>query len=249
MAIVTFILGHSGSGKSHSLKNLDKSNTALIKIENKPLPFRGGHEFQGITNDKADYIKELLPKIKSDVIVIDDFQYLMANAFMRRSHEKGFDKFTDIGRDTWDILKIASNLSPEKRVYILSHTQENESGKTSIKTIGKLLDDKITLEGMVTIVLKTVVSDGNYQFATKNSGSDTVKSPADMFEADLIPNDLNAVDKTICDYYGITRQDADQAAKPTQEKQANKEETIQANEQTLQAQAAEQSAFEEAEGF
>lgn len=243
MAIVTFILGHSGSGKSHSLKTLDKSRTALIKIENKPLPFRGGHEFRGMTTDNTEEIKKRLPQIKSDIIVIDDFQYLMANAFMRRSHEKGFEKFTDIGRDTWDILKIAGNLAPNKRIYILSHTQESENGRTSIKTIGKLLDDKITLEGMVTIVLKTIVADGNYQFATKNNGSDTVKSPEGMFEQETIPNDLAAVDAAICDYYDIERPAAQQAQE--------KEEALNANEQTLQAQAAdaEQSTFTEAEGF
>ena len=144
-----------------------------------------------------------LPGSKSPIVVIDDFQYIMANEFMRRSHEKGFDKFTDIGRNAWEILNTAVNLAPERRVYILSHTQEDESGRTKIKTIGKLLDEKITPEGMVTIVLKAIVQDGKHYFTTQNSGMDTVKSPEGMFEQTLIDNDLAAVDKSICNYYGI----------------------------------------------
>ena len=146
MAIVTFILGHSGSGKSYSLRNLNPEQTALINVIGKPLPFRG--KFKGMTSDNSEHICRTLPKIKSPVIVIDDFQYIMANEFMRRSHEKGYDKFNDIGRNAWDILNVATSLPADKRVYILSHTQENESGRTSIKTIGKMLDGKITPEGM-----------------------------------------------------------------------------------------------------
>ena len=95
------------------------------------------------------------------------------------------------------------NLADHKRVYVLSHTEESESGKTKIKTIGKLLDEKITLEGLVTIVLQTAVVNGNYIFLTKNSGQNTVKSPMGLFEDEHIENDLNAVDKAICEYWGI----------------------------------------------
>lgn len=242
MAIVTFILGYSGTGKSYSLRNLPKTHTGIVRAIGKPLPFRGSAAFNGIVSDQAAHIIKALQVSKADILVIDDFQYIMANEFMKRSHEKGFDKFTDIGRNTWEILNTANNLAPNKRVYILSHLEQGESGKEKIKTIGKLLDEKITLEGMVSIVLKTIVQDGQYLFTTQNNGNDSTKSPEGMFDNLLIDNDLNAVDMAICDYYGITRQDADQeAAKPTQEKQAN--------EQTLQAQAAEQPAFEEAEGF
>lgn len=203
MAIVTFILGHSGSGKSYALRNLDPKQTALFNTVGKPLPFRGS--IPGMVTDDAARICAALPKIKSPVIIIDDFQYIMANEYMRRSHEKGFDKFTDIGRNAWNILNAAASLPPEKRVYILSHTQEDENGRTKIKTIGKLLDEKITPEGMVTIVLKAIVQDGKHHFTTQNSGQDTVKSPAGMFDSLLIDNDLAAVDSAICAYYGITQ--------------------------------------------
>ena len=201
MAIVTFILGHSGSGKSYAMRNLDAKKTALYNVIGKPLPFRG--KFPGLSTDNAMEIIRTLPSSKSPIVVIDDFQYIMANEFMRRSHEKGFDKFTDIGRNAWEILNTAANLAPDRRVYILSHTQEDETGRTKIKTIGKLLDEKITPEGMVTIVLKAIVQDGKHYFTTQNSGMDTVKSPEGMFEQTLIDNDLAAVDKSICDYYGI----------------------------------------------
>jgi hypothetical protein len=143
------------------------------------------------------------------IIVIDDFQYILANEFMRRvtDNEVGnsaFQKYNEIARSAWDILMGAASLADEKRVYILSHTSTDDFGKTKIKTIGKLLDEKIVMEGLVTIVLKTVVQNGKYLFSTHNSGSDTTKSPLGLFADDLIENDLNAVDRAICDYYGIT---------------------------------------------
>ncbi len=214
MAIVTFILGHSGSGKSYSLRNLNPEQTALINVIGKPLPFRGGGKLKSMTTDNSEQICRTLPKIKSPVIVIDDFQYIMANEFMRRSHEKGYDKFNDIGRNAWDILSAATSLPADKRVYILSHTQENESGRTSIKTIGKMLDDKITPEGMVTIVLRTQVIDGKYRFVTQNNGNDTTKSPEGMFADALIDNDLAAVDEAIKIYYGLN--EAEPESQPEQ---------------------------------
>lgn len=206
MAIATFILGHSGSGKSYSLRNLDPEQTGIINVIGKPLPFRGGAKIPSITCDNAVEICAKLPKMKASVIVIDDFQYIMANEFMRRSHEKGFDKFTDIGKNAWNILNtITQGMKAYQRVYILSHTQETDTGGTKMKTVGKLLDEKITPEGMVTIVLQTKVEDGRYQFMTRNNGNNTVKSPEGMFESELIDNDLNAVDDAICEYYGINK--------------------------------------------
>ena len=135
----------------------------------------------------------------------------MANEFMRRSSERGFDKFTEIGKNTWDILTEASKLSDDKRVYILSHTEEDQQGKTKIKTIGKMLDEKITLEGMVTVCLQTTVINGQYLFMTENNGNTTVKSPIGMFESEHIDNDLSAVDKAICEFYEITNQQQEAA--------------------------------------
>lgn len=212
MSIATLILGESGTGKSTSLRHLDPANTLLIQSIHKPLPFRSaewklfskdnptGNIF---ITDNVDQICNIMQKTQRDIIVIDDYQYIMANEFMRRANEKGFDKFTDIGKNAWNIFNLATCLAPHKRVYLLAHTETDNFGKTKIKTIGKMLDEKITLEGMVTVCLRTQVSDGNYTFTTQNNGSDTVKSPIGLFEQTEIPNDLKFVDDQICDYWGI----------------------------------------------
>lgn len=212
MSIATMILGESGTGKSTSLRNLNPDETLLIQSVRKPLPFRSVNwkpynkaTKQGsvITTDNPAFIEGAMRSISRPVVVIDDFQYVLANEFMRRSDEKGFEKFTEIGRHAWDILRAATDLADDRRVYILAHTASDEFGKTKMKTIGKLLDEKITPEGLVTIVLRTAVRDGQYLFATQNSGSDTTKSPMGMFADHYIDNDLAAVDAAICDYYGI----------------------------------------------
>jgi hypothetical protein len=212
MSIAVMILGESGTGKTSSLRHLDPSNTLLIQTISKPLPFRASawkpanqQNPQGsiLVTDKANIICKAMHRTQKDVIVLDDFQYVMANEFMRRSDERGFDKFTDIGRHAWDILNTASQLAAYKRVYILAHTQTDDTGKVKAKTIGKLLDEKITIEGMFSIVLRTAVVNGQYLFCTQNSGSDTTKSPIGLFDDFHIENDLAAVDAAIFGYYGL----------------------------------------------
>lgn len=209
MSISALILGESGTGKSTSLRNLDPAQTLLIQAIRKPLPFRssnwkpvkdGGNII--VTDQAADIIKAMR-KTTRQVIVIDDWQYILANEYMRRTDETGYQKFTDIGRKAWDILSAASDLNAEKRVYILAHTQSDEQGHSRIKTIGKMLDEKITPEGMFSIVLNTAVQNGNYLFATRNNGSNTTKSPLGLFDDELIDNDLAAVDAAIFTYYGL----------------------------------------------
>ena len=212
MSIATIILGESGTGKSASMRNLDPEKTLLIQSVRKTLPFRG-RAWSALSkenptgcvfvSDSSETIIKAMARTKRKVIVIDDFQYVLANEFMRRSDEKGFEKFTEIGRHAWDILTAATKLPDDVRVYILSHIQTDETGRSRIKTIGKLLDEKITIEGMVTIVLRTVVDGDNYQFATRNSGNDTTKSPMGMFDSDRIPNDISAVDDAITNYYEL----------------------------------------------
>jgi hypothetical protein len=220
MSIATMVLGESGTGKSTSLRNLHPAQTLLIQTIRKPLPFRSqGWKVKAsmkadgniIQTDSAEIIERAMRSLPHEIVVIDDFQYMLANEFMRRSDEKGFDKFTDIGRHAWDVMRAATDLADDRRVYILCHTATDDIGRTKMKTIGKLLDEKITPEGMVTICLRTVVRDGSYFFSTQNSGSDTTKSPMGMFDDLLIPNDLAAVDTAICDYYGIGVEHAEAA--------------------------------------
>ena len=216
MSYATLILGESGTGKTASLRNFNPADVLLIQPVRKPLPFRaagwcetkvkgdGGNIF--VCSD-ASKIVAAMHKAPQKVIVMDDWQYVLSMQFMARRSEKSYEKFTDIGGAGFDIAKAASELDASKRVYILAHTQTDDTGHVRIKTLGKLLDDKIVVEGMFTTVLRTHVDPGNgsgYFFSTHNNGRDTVKSPMGMFTDDLIENDLAMVDKTICDYYGIS---------------------------------------------
>jgi hypothetical protein len=210
MSIATMVLGQSGTGKSTSLRNMDPTQTLLIQVVGKPLPFRskdwkpvskdGGNI---IVSNKSDVICHAMRKTTRPIIVVDDFQYLLATEFMDRAHEKGYDKFTEMARHYYDVLTTATTLPAEKRVYLLSHTDTSESGQVKAKTIGKLLDEKITVEGLVTIVLRTHVINGQYVFSTRNNGADTVKTPLGLFEDEHIPNDLAAVDAEIVSYYDL----------------------------------------------
>lgn len=212
MAIVTLILGTSGTGKSTSMRELDPAKTLLIQALKKPVPFKragwgylsnGNASGNIIVSDKSSDIINFMKRTKREIIVLDDFQYVMANEFMRRVDEKGYDKFNDIGRNAWEIMNSAAALPDHVRVYILSHTEETDAGKTKMKTLGKMLDDKVCLEGMVTIVLQTDVLDRDYRFVTQSNGRTTCKSPMGLFEEDTISNDLSAVDAAITEFYSL----------------------------------------------
>lgn len=201
MGIPVLILGESGTGKSASLRNFKPSDLKVINVANKPLPFKNKIESVA-TDDYRTVIKELKLN-KKKVAVIDDAQYLMANEFMRRATERGFDKFTEIAQNFWSLVNMVKDLPADQVVYFLAHIERDANGNEKIKTIGKLLDEKITVEGMFTIVLKTNVTDGVYSFITQNSGHDTVKSPIGMFPSIVIDNDLKYVDEKIRNYYEI----------------------------------------------
>lgn len=218
MSITTMIIGESGSGKTASLRNLNPENTLLIQAVKKPLPFKSGNWKPAtkenptgaiFVSDQSATIVEAMRRTTKDVIVLDDFQYVMANEFMRRVTDvevgnAAFAKYNEIARHAWDILTAAATLPDHKRVYLLSHTSTDEFGKTKIKTIGKLLDEKIVMEGLVTIVLRTAVINDQYLFRTRNNGNDTVKSPLDLFADETIPNDLASVDQAIVEFYELT---------------------------------------------
>lgn len=204
MAIPVLILGESGTGKSCSMRNFNAGEVAIMNVSKKALPFRTELK----TYDSDDYGK-IIGMIKIAVgkgiksIVIDDSQYLMVNAFMRRSNETGYQKYTDMARTHWDLIEFIKTLSPDVIVYMMSHIDRDQNGNEKAKTVGKMIDQYITLEGEFTIVLKTKAQDGRYFFQTHNGGFDTVKSPFGMFEDDFIDNDLKLVDQTIRTYYNL----------------------------------------------
>ena len=193
MAVIVLIIGESGTGKSTSLRNFKKGEASIVNVSKKPLPFK--NDLAMLKSDNYKEIETILKRANSKSIIIDDAQYLMAFEYMHRAKEKGYEKFTDIGSNFFNLTETAINLPDDKIIYFLSHIEKTKDGTEKCKTIGQLLDEKITVEGLFSIVLKTVVTlDGNNQrqfcFATINNGSDTVKTPMGMFENALIPNDL-----------------------------------------------------------
>lgn len=203
MAKAILILGESGTGKSTSMRNLDADTTLVINVDGKPLPFR--NKLKTVACDNAEQIVMILneygPKVKT--IVIDDSQFVMANEYMRRAKEVGYQKFTDIGQHFFSILDAIRKLPEDVCVFFLHHTEIDQWGNTKAKTIGKMLDSVITLESKFTIVLQTIVNNGKYGFMTHNSGTNTVKSPFEMFTEDVIPNDLKLVQETVEQYYTV----------------------------------------------
>ena len=208
MSYSCLVLGESGSGKTASLRNFDPAKTLLIQPARKPLPFRSKNWREGkrgniyVCSDVRKIV-DAMRRAPHEVIVIDDFQYLLIGILMNRRNERSFDKFSDIAGAGYDIVTTASQLDVNKRVYILCHTDTDEFGVVRAKSIGKMLSEKICIEGLFTITLRTHVENGNYTFSTQNSGNDTVKSPIGMFEQRFIDNDLNWVDQQVIDYYGI----------------------------------------------
>lgn len=215
MAQIVLILGESGTGKTTSLRNFQTGEMAIVNVGKKALPFRG--KFTMLNSDKFIEISKFVQEAKEKIIVVDDAQYLMGFQYMRRIKENGWDKFNEIQSDYFNLIEIAKNLPDDKIVFFLSHLETKDDGRQKVKTIGKMLDEKITIEGMFTVVLKTYVSDGNYYFTTQNSGMDTVKSPLGMFPSVIIDNDLKYVAEKIRNYYYMDGAKTDEEMKDADE--------------------------------
>ena len=219
MGIPVLIIGESGSGKTYSIKNLDPEKVGIFLCEKNRLPFRKPFPTYKVRNFKKEedgkvtiyrqsvVIQSLLRgKLKAEkgpkIYVIDDSQYIMANEFFDRSNEKGYDKFVDIGANFRNLVHLVNDELPDDViVYFLHHPEmDMNTGRIKAKTIGKMLDEKLTLEGCFDIVLHARTDGDTYWFSTQSDGTDTAKSPEEMFEA-KIPNDLAFVDKTIREYY------------------------------------------------
>ena len=224
MGIKTLILGDSGTGKSASLRNFDPEEVLVINCANKQLPFKNHFEvvtpsFDRLTRD----VLQAMDSTNKKVIIIDDAQYIMSFQYLRRIKDSGWDKWNDIQGDFFNIIKHVDDLPADVSVYFLSHLQRDDEGHEKIKTMGKMLDEKITIEGLFTTVLKTSVKDGTYCFLTQNSGLDTVKSPIGMFDSYAIDNDLKYVDTKIRNYYEVGDYVPDDAVKELDEEAAKPE--------------------------
>lgn len=199
------IMGESGTGKSTSLRNCDAAITAVVNPVGKPLPFKNHFEMLNNETDARKitrYMKEQAAAGKK-IIVVDDFQYILAVPYMNRIKETGWDKYNDFGANYFEIIDVCKDLPDDVVVVYMTHLETLDNGLTTVKLIGKLLREKITIEGLFTVVLRTGVNEGKYYFYTQNNGKDTVKSPLGMFPSYAIDNDLNYVVDKIRNYYEI----------------------------------------------
>lgn len=212
MGIPVLIIGKSGTGKTSSMRNcVGSSRFGLIKALNKPLPFRG--KIPSVTTDDYGKILPMLAKAKSPSMIVDDAGYLITNYFMRNhsKHATGnavYGLYNTLADNYWNMVQfIINNLPDDRIVYIIMHEDTNDFGEIKPKTIGKLLDEKICLEGMFTIVLRCVIENGNeHRFITQYNEGAVSKSPMGMFDELSIDNDLLYVDNTIRKYYGIEKE-------------------------------------------
>lgn len=204
MGLPVLIIGKSGSGKSTSLRNCQ--DFAVFNVAGKPLPFRDQPKIKN--TDDYGVITKGLSVCKATSIVIDDAGYLMTNQFMRGHASKGagnaiFSFYNSIGDNFWNLIEYAKQLPPEKIVYFMMHTDTDDFGNIKPKSIGKMLDEKVCIEGLFTIVFHSKYDNGKYVFTTKTDGTDVAKTPMDMFDSREIDNDLKFVDDVIREYYGL----------------------------------------------
>jgi hypothetical protein len=201
MGIPVLILGESGSGKSTSLRNFEPGEVGIFNVASKPLPFRkklpvknrAGYETitKGLTN----------PKLKT--YIIDDAQFLMAFESFSKVNETGYGKFTTMAINFYNLVQqVIRNVPDDVIVYFLQHTEKTDDGRTKAKTLGKMLDNQLTLEGLFSIVLLCKADGTRHYFETQSDGSTTAKSPMGMFERE-IDNDLKMVDTAIREYWGL----------------------------------------------
>lgn len=205
MAQKVLIMGESGTGKSTSLRNCDPATTAVINPVGKPLPFKNHFEMLNNETDARKIVKYMKEQCAAGkkLLVVDDFQYILAVPYMNRIKETGWDKYNDFGANYFEIIDCCKDLPDDVVVVYMTHLETLDNGLTTVKLIGKLLREKITIEGLFTVVLRTGVNEAKYYFYTQNSGKDTVKSPLGMFPAYAIENDLNYVVDKIRNYYEL----------------------------------------------
>lgn len=212
MGIPVLIYGKSGSGKSRSLKNFKEDEILFVNVEGKLLPFRKKFKYE-IKTDNIFRIIEQIHKMPCKVAVIDDAGYLMTHHFMENHKAKkgnaSFEMYDTIADTMYTLVKrIKDDVDPDKIVYIMMHEDTDDFGATKLRTIGKLIDNKVCLEGMVTICIRCMSDGGKHFFRVQTNGMDITKTPEDMFDVPEIENDLKLVDDTIREYYGLEADNA-----------------------------------------
>ncbi len=212
MGIPVLIYGKSGSGKSRSLKNFNDDEILFVNVEGKLLPFRKKFKYE-IKTDNIFRIIEQIHKMPCKVAVIDDAGYLMTHHFMENHKAKkgnaSFEMYDTIADTMYTLVKkIKDDVDPDKIVYIMMHEDTDDFGATKLRTIGKLIDNKVCLEGMVTICIRCMSDGGKHFFRVQTNGMDITKTPEDMFDVPEIENDLKLVDDTIREYYGLEADNA-----------------------------------------
>ena len=206
MATAVLIMGESGSGKSASLRNFAPNEISVFNVTNKPLPFKQGKtKLPKIDNATYADIANALANPNKRAYVIDDAGYLLSFEMFKRANETGYSKFTDMAKNFFDMLDfINTKLPNDIIVYITMHTEDDsEMHRVKVKTIGKMLDQNLKIEGLFSIVLRAVQTEDGYKFVTRDDMVSTAKSPIGMWEEDMIDNDLKEVDRVIREYYDM----------------------------------------------
>lgn len=202
MGVPVLILGESGSGKSASLRNFAPEEVSIFNVAGKPLPFRKKLPMKS-TSDYGE-IQSLIHVSQKKAFVIDDSQYLLCFEAFAKAQEAGYGKYTDMALHFYNLVQyVIRQTPPDVIVYFLHHTEtDSNNGKTKAKTMGKMLDNQLTVEGLFSIVLMCYTDGKKHVFVTQSDGMTTCKSPMDMFPLE-IDNDLKLVDKSIRDYYDM----------------------------------------------
>jgi hypothetical protein len=201
MGVPILVLGASGSGKSSSLRNFEPDELGIFNVASKPLPFR--KKLPMVNNATYAMIRKGLSEPKRKIYVIDDSQYLMAFESFDHAQETGYGKFTNMALNFRNLIDFVVRGTPDDVfVYFLHHTEIADDGRIKAKTLGKMLDNQLTVEGLFSIVLLCQVEGSEHYFVTNSDGSNSAKTPMEMFEP-RIDNDLKFVDTTIREYYGL----------------------------------------------
>lgn len=213
--IPVLIIGKSGAGKSASLRNLSEHGTVVVNVLGKPLPFRS--DLKVIHCDDYKLIEKAICKGEYQRYIVDDMGYLMTDQFMTALGAKGkgqdmFALYAEIGLSMWDFVRKLQQHPSQARVYMIMHEETDDFGNIKPRTLGKLVEQKVCLEGMVSICIRAVVNNKNeHVFLTNTTGQDVTKSPMGMFAQQEIDNDLAIVDKAITEYYNINEEDKNNA--------------------------------------